>query len=56
MNPRTFHLNVKISEVEREMLRFLAERQGVTASDYLRMFILREIRALPKATREVFGE
>lgn len=42
MVDRTGMLTIRISEGERDMLRELAEHQGVTASDVLRMFIRRE--------------
>lgn len=39
---RTRSFRVLVSEEEQAMLRALAERDGVTASDYVRMFIRRD--------------
>jgi uncharacterized protein (DUF1778 family) len=39
---RTLQLNVNVSPDEREMLQSLADEQGVTASDVVRLLIRRE--------------
>jgi antitoxin component of RelBE/YafQ-DinJ toxin-antitoxin module len=39
---REYMLRVRMSEEEREMLTNLAESDGVTASDVVRLFIRRE--------------
>jgi hypothetical protein len=38
---RTLNLNIRIAEDEAEMLKALAERQGLSASDVVRQFIRR---------------
>jgi uncharacterized protein (DUF1778 family) len=39
MANRDHRLNVRVSHEEWEMLQALAEAKGVTASDYIRLFI-----------------
>jgi uncharacterized protein (DUF1778 family) len=41
MVDREKRINVRASETEAEMLRELAEREGVSQSDYVRLFIRR---------------
>jgi uncharacterized protein (DUF1778 family) len=49
MVDRDLNLVVRVSEDERAMLQALAERDGITASDFVRLYIRR-------AYREAFGE
>jgi hypothetical protein len=46
---REKRLNILVTEAEQQMLQALADRDGITASDYVRMFIRR-------AHAEAFGE
>ncbi len=39
---RTSKLTIRISEEELEMLRALADANGVTASDFLRLYVRKE--------------
>jgi predicted DNA binding CopG/RHH family protein len=48
MVDREKRINVRVSEAEAEMLNELAEREGVSQSDYIRLFIRR-------AHAETFG-
>jgi hypothetical protein len=38
---RTRNLNIRVTDNESEMLRALAEREGVSASDIVRLYIRR---------------
>ncbi|MBI2393163.1 MAG: hypothetical protein HYV09_26495 [Deltaproteobacteria bacterium] len=49
MVDRDLYLTLRVSEEEREMLRALAERDGVSASDFVRLHIRRTYR-------EAFGD
>lgn len=49
MVARDLYLTLRVSEDEREMLHALAEREGVSASDVVRIHIRR-------AHREAFGD
>lgn len=49
MVARDLYLTLRVSEDEREMLRALAEREGVSASDFVRIYIRR-------AHRDAFGD
>jgi uncharacterized protein (DUF1778 family) len=51
MPERGLYLTLRVSEEEREMLRELAERDGLSASDVVRQFIRRAHReAFPDRT------
>ncbi|HZO11934.1 MAG TPA: ribbon-helix-helix protein, CopG family [Polyangiaceae bacterium] len=55
MVERTKQLTIRIAEEEIEMLRDLAEREGLTGSDILRQFIRRrhaELFGVPKRRRK----
>lgn len=51
---RPNQFKILLSDEELEMLRELAERDGVTASDYVRLFVRKESAQL-KTERSGFG-